>query len=127
MNLIDCSFTQRNGEYYLDSSSFTYKLSEPTAEIIRKGSTSSEVTLGVRPEDLTLHKIKDVAKTPDSIEGIVYALELLGSEVIVGVKVGSEIISVKLPAGVPLEINEKVLINSKKTHVFDKKTQTTLL
>jgi len=88
MNLIPCSILKKNNHLFLDASSFTVDVTEMRSSI--EGKASSEVTLGIRPESISVSS----DKTADGIEGKVYVIEPLGSEVILDIKVNGTIIKV---------------------------------
>jgi multiple sugar transport system ATP-binding protein len=121
MNFIDCSFVDNDGKAFLDGGSFTLDVSE-LAAVIREKSTSSEVVLGVRPEDTLLQ-----ADGPrgDAVEAEVYVLEPLGSHIIVDLKIGENMFKAESPEGLLANIGDKVWVSFRrnKLHIFDKKTE----
>jgi len=121
MNFLSCSFIEENGGGYLDVGSFRYDASE-LKDAIKSGASSSELILGVRPEDTSLSREKNLQS---SIEAKVYVTEPLGSEVIVDLRVGDNIVKVKAPPEFTMNIGEKVWIgfNRDRIHLFDRKTE----
>ncbi len=60
----------------------------------------------------------------DTIKSDVYVYEPLGSEIIVDLKVGDDLLKAKTPPDTKLKIGEKkwLALNMDKMHIFDKKT-----
>ena len=81
-----------------------------------------DITLGIRPEQLT------ISRTPDDehrIEGHVYSGMPAGSETLVTVRVGSDLLTVKELGSTHYGSDEKVYLgfNPKKINVFDSTTE----
>ncbi|GBC75149.1 Trehalose import ATP-binding protein SugC [archaeon HR06] len=116
MNFFETSYVEKNGNVYLDSGSFQYNVTE-FKDILSKFS-GSKFVLGVRPEHITFDKQK---KSEDSIEGEIFVTEPLGAETIVDVKVGDNIVRVRVPYTVYHQIGEKVWLtfDRQKIHIFD--------
>jgi multiple sugar transport system ATP-binding protein len=125
-NLIRVSFVEKNGIGYLDCSGFTNALSSEVQEIIKAKSTSSELVLGLKPEDITVNKERF---SSECIEAIVYLVEPLGSETIADLRVGEDLIKAKISPDLELHMGEKVWIkfDEKKMHLFDGKTERSIL
>ncbi len=125
-NLIRVRFLEKNGIGYLDCSGFTYALSSEVKEIIKARSTSSELVLGIKPEDITVYKNRI---SSECIEAIVYVVEPLGSETIADLRIGEDLIKAKILPDLKLHMGEKVWIkfNEKKMHIFDGKTEKSIL
>ncbi len=126
MNFIDCSLMERDGEAYLDAGTFRLKLTNDLADLIKKKATSSELILGIRPEDCELC----MEPMGDSIPGELYVIEPLGSELVLDIKIGSLLFKVRTfgVKAVP-KVGEKIWIriNRNKMHIFDKKTEKAIL
>jgi len=124
MNFIDCSYIDKNGGI-LDSGQFQLTMPRIISSSVKKGISDSEVILGFRPEDVTL---KD-RQTADAIKTEVYVSEPLGSEVIVDLKIGDDLVRAKTPPDTKLKIGETkwLSLNKDKIHIFDKKTGKTLI
>jgi multiple sugar transport system ATP-binding protein len=125
-NFINCSLIDETGSYLLDTGAFVLSLSEGIGKIVKEKTSGPELILGVRPENVLLEK----RKTPTSpIEAEVYVTEPLGSEVIVDLKVGDNLIKARAPADFALGIGAKTWIGfeEEKLHLFDKKTEKALI
>jgi multiple sugar transport system ATP-binding protein len=121
MNFINCTFLEKNGSPYLEAEAFTLAIPDNIGELIKKNATDSDLVLGVRPEDITLTKNwtnRNVIKVQ------VYVLEPLGSETIVDIKVGDELLKVKTASDFAASPGDAIgmSINMEKIHIFDKKT-----
>jgi multiple sugar transport system ATP-binding protein len=121
MNFIDCSLMDEDGKTFLDAGTLKLDVSE-LAAVIREKSTSSEVVLGVRPEDTLVHK--DRPRGEDTVEAEVYVVEPLGAAVIVDLKVGGNILRSETRQGLLPSIGDKIWVSFRrsKLHIFDKKT-----
>lgn len=127
MNLINCTFMQENGGGYLDATTFRLKLGKKFVDIIRERASSSELILGLRPENLS---ISGEAKEPENfIPGEVYVVEPLGGETIVDVKVGESLVRLKEKPTFRAKMNEKVkmVFDENDMHLFDKETAKAIL
>jgi multiple sugar transport system ATP-binding protein len=125
MNFIDCSFVQKDGRAFLDAGTFTLDVFEFTNSI-REKSSSSELVLGIRPEYMWVQRDRPAG---DAVEAEVYVVEPLGSEIIVDLKLGDSLLRARRSADVTLNLGEKVWFSFKKDklHIFDKKTEITII
>jgi multiple sugar transport system ATP-binding protein len=116
MNFMDCSLV---GEY-LDAGEYRLKLGKDVLDILKKESKGSELTLGVRPEHVHVSR----EKTESGIKASVYVVEPLGSEAIVDVKVGENIVKAKENPFFKASTGEQVWItfDVDQVHIFDKQT-----
>lgn len=121
MNLIECTFMEKNGKAVLDASDFKLPITNDFTNIIKQEAQSSNLILGIRPEDVSVHKTK---RSAVCFEAIVYVTEPLGSKTILDLKVGKTLIRVETRSGLKTSTNEKlhVCFNMHKIHIFDKKT-----
>ncbi|MEM2455327.1 MAG: TOBE domain-containing protein, partial [Candidatus Bathyarchaeia archaeon] len=74
------------------------------------------------PEDIEVYKDRNVNGL---VKGEVYVTEPMGNEIIIDVTVGNEIIKVRAPAEVNVNIGDEIWLAFKmdKIHLFDKKTE----
>jgi len=121
MNLFECALSERKGQTLLESSVFKLNITG-LAELIRSKASGNDLILGVRPSDLKIHAQKP---SEECIEGDIYVLEPMGAVVVVDVKVGNELVKVKVPGSISLEPGTKVWLTfeKEKMHIFDKKTK----
>jgi multiple sugar transport system ATP-binding protein len=104
MNLFECILSEKAGQAYLESKVFKLNVTE-LAETIRDKAAGSEFILGIRPSDLEIHAQKT---REDIIQGEVYVLEPMGAALVIDVKVGEELVKVKVPGSLSLELGTKV-------------------
>lgn len=124
MNFIDCSLSREAGKIYLDAGTFKLPLENYMAEALKERNIGEEFVLGIRPEDIKLEK----KGKKDSIQGQVFALEPLGAEVIVDIKIGETIFKVKENILFKAKVRENIWLsfNKNKIYIFDKKSGTAL-
>ncbi|MEE9586316.1 MAG: ABC transporter ATP-binding protein [Nitrososphaerales archaeon] len=117
INLLDCSYLEKGGKALLDAGVFKQDVTD-LKDIIEEKKSGSELVLGVRPEDIDVGR----KKSAGAIEAEVYLTEPLGSEIILILKLGGNIVSAKVEAGTEVKIGEKVWItfDKKKIHIFNK-------
>ena len=126
MSFLDCTLTEKNESILVDTGAFAFPIQEDIYRIIKEEATSSELILGVRPEDVYIKK----RKTPETlIQAEVYVVEPLGSEVIVDLNIDGNLVKAKGPPDLAVQQREKVWIgfNEEKIHIFDKKTENTII
>jgi len=126
MNFFDCTLSLDGQRAYLDASEFKLGIDPGLATAISKNSSSTELILGTRPEDLTVAKGK---LGGDEIPAEIYVVEPVGESTIVDLKIGKYLVKARAPAGFKGEIGEKALvtINKDKIHIFDKRTDQLIL
>ena len=110
------------GECFIDAAVFTLPIPGTIGDAIKQQATSYELILGVRPENILVHKKRIPAA---NIEGEVYVLEPLGSEIILDLKVGENLIKAKTPPDFRVNTGDRVWLSfdMNRIHVFDKKTE----
>ena len=119
MNFLNCSLKRENGSIMLEHQAF--KLQSDNREVIgllKTGDDSGSIVLGLRPEDILIHKEKPKEK---SIQAQIYVTEPLGNETIVDIKIGENVIKVLAESDFSGSSNQGVWItfNSHKLHLFD--------
>jgi multiple sugar transport system ATP-binding protein len=120
MNFLTCNPVEKNGKLFLKSAHF---MIDATAfkDAIGSFQKDTEVTFGVRPEDL---KINRQQPPQDSIEAKIYVMEPLGSGILVTLMSGEDSIKAMEIADFDAKEGDTVwlTVNKKKMHVFDKNT-----
>jgi len=122
MNFIECDLKEGDGEFLLDAGDFSIKIPKDLGEMVKER-CSSGLVLGIRPEDVLIHKEREAALI-EGIEGEVYVVEPLGPNLIVNVKIGGYLIKVTAPSNFKVTMGEKLRIafNIDKVHIFDRKS-----
>jgi multiple sugar transport system ATP-binding protein len=126
MNFMDCTLSEKDGLWFLEVGAFNLPIPEDLGMIIKEKMTSSELILGIRPEDISIGK----KRTPEMlVEANVYVTEPMGSEIIVDLKVKDDLIKARTTPDFAISIGEKVWIgfNREKIHLFDKKTEAAII
>jgi len=125
MNFIDASLVEADGRLLADCGPFKTDLSQ-FSDIIGREQRSSEVVLGMRPEDI---KVTKESIEPDSFQAEVEAVEPIGDETIYDVTVGE--IRLRALTAIPLDIyageEAWLTVDKNKLHVFDRRTGEALL
>jgi multiple sugar transport system ATP-binding protein len=122
MNFAPVTVTEANGSLIAESSGLRIKLPDETAGRLREH-IGREILLGVRPEDLF------VADTADSdhscFDAVIEVVEQLGSEILLDMKVGDEVMVASVEPGVRVKVRDKLRIAMRpsRLHVFDAKTE----
>jgi multiple sugar transport system ATP-binding protein len=122
MNFATVTMTEANGSLIAENSGLRIKLPDETAQRLR-GHIGHEVTLGVRPEDLS------VAGTADSdhlcFDAVIEVVEQLGSEILLDMKVGDGVMvaSVEPTTRVKVRDRLRLAMRPSRLHVFDAKTE----
>ncbi len=121
MNFANVTVTDTNGSLVAENSGLRIKLPDETAQRLR-GQIGQEVTLGVRPEDLTVAGTAD----PDHLcfNAVIEVVEQLGSEILLDMKVGEDVMvaSVEPTVGVKVRDKLRIAVRPSRIHVFDAKT-----
>lgn len=118
MNFMECTLEKDKGLVSVD---FTLAISDQLKKEIMEDATSSELILGVRPQDISIHE----KQIPNSIGTEVYALEPLGHETIFDLKLGEQILKACTHPTETIRFGQKVWMtfDMEKIHVIDKKTE----
>src|SRR6201987_1507122 len=118
MNFAVVTVTETNGSLVAENSGLRIKLPDETAQRLR-GHIGHEVTLGVRPEDLTVADPAD----PDHpcFDAVIEVVEQLGSEILLDMKVGEDVMVACVEPTVRVKVRDKlrVAIRPSKLRVFD--------
>jgi len=114
--------TEANGSLIAQNSGFRIKLPDQTAQRLR-GHIGHEVTLGVRPEDLTVAGSADLDQP--CFDAVIEVVEQLGSEILLDMKVGEGVMVASVEPTVRVKVRDKlrVAIRPSRLHVFDAKTE----
>jgi ABC-type sugar transport system ATPase subunit len=118
MNFMNVEVTRENGEYHARREGFDVVV---PAERGEKAASRGTVTLGVRPEDISLDD--------EGIRGEIYVVEPLGRDDLLNIQIGDEYIHVLADPGLGLKIGDMVYLqfNTHKVQFFDPMTENSLL
>jgi len=122
MNFVAVTVTEANGSLIAENSGLRIKLPDETARRLQ-GYIGDEVTLGVRPEDLTVASTADLDHP--CFDAVIEVIEQLGSEILLDMKVGEGVMVASVEPTVQVKVREKlrVAIRPSRLHVFDAKTE----
>jgi multiple sugar transport system ATP-binding protein len=120
MNLIKCILKEKDGHMCLSVLGFEVDCTKHMARLSDR--IGSEVTLGIRPSDVR------ATKTPPGIESQVFAVEPMGHEKIVTLKVDENVILMKTPLHASFAPRENVWIQPDvdRISLFDEAGQSIL-
>ncbi len=124
MNLLNCIYTQEGGKSYLvvGASDFRLEISDELGKKIQENATAAELILGIRAEDVFVSR---VAESQETIQAEVYIVEPLGSENIIDLRIGGNILKVKTLPTIQPGIGQPIHMwfDKDRMHVFDKSTE----
>src|SRR5438128_2946565 len=121
MNFATVTVTEANGSLLAENSGLRIKLPDQTAQRLR-GHIGHQVTLGVRPEDLTVAGAAD--HDHPCFDAVIEVVEQLGSEILLDMKVGEGVMVASVEPTVRVKVRDKlrVAMRPSRLHVFDAKT-----
>src|SRR6266699_867040 len=122
MNFIDVTIADANGSLWAESAGFRVKV--PPASAGRLGAYKGQrVTLGIRPEDLRVATGSDSADY--SFDTVVEVVEPLGSEILLDLKAGPNVIVARVDPTVRVKHQDKMRLSlhPERVHFFDNKTE----
>ena len=126
MNFLPCAVEAHDGRVTLRHLAFSLLggaagYSEALVKAFESAPARPSITLGVRPEDITFER----EGAEHTIPAEIYVVEPLGSEKVIDVKVGEEIMKVLVDPDFPGRPGDKVRLgmNRGKLHFFDRETE----
>src|SRR5437867_310754 len=122
MNFVEVTATETNGALWADTPGLRVKV--PPALAGRLGAYKGQrVTLGIRPEDLRVATGSDGADY--SFDTIVEVVEPLGSEILLDLKAGPNVIVARVDPTVRAKLHDKLRLglHPERVHFFDNKTE----
>ncbi len=125
MNFMDCTCEVKDGRTVLVQDSFNLDVTGSRA-LSGRNAGDSELTLGIRAEDISLQPGK---KSPDCLRGTVYILEPMGSRALLSAQIGKNLVKALVQGGTSLKPGSEVWLefNRDKIHLFDRKTSNVLV
>ena len=120
MNFATVTVTQANGSLVAENKGLRITLPEEVAQRVR-GHVGRQVTLGVRPEDVTVAGEAD----PLCFDAAVEVVEQLGSEIVLDTKVGDDTIVACVEPTLRVRVHDKLRLAMRpsRLHVFDAETE----
>src|SRR5205809_4654446 len=122
MNFAAVTVTEASGSLIAENSGLRIKLPDETAQRLR-GHIGHEVTLGVRPEDLTVAGAAD--HDHPCFDAVIEVVEQLGSEILLDMKVGEGVMVASVEPTVRVKVHDelRVAMRPSRLHVFDAQTE----
>lgn len=122
MNFFPCTMKTSGGKTVLGDTYFSVTLDPARARTVSEKAPNSELVLGVRPQHLSISTSK---MDGDSFAAEIFAVEPLGTETIVNIKLGENVYKAVTSANFSATIREKVWvqIDPSGMQIFDKKTE----
>jgi len=124
MNFIPCRLSEDNGALIAERAGFRLPLAQPPAEEVVEQARGRALVLGVRPEDVAV----SMEGGGNFLPAEVYVVEPLGSENIVDLKVGEQVIRAKTAPTFkpPMGALAYFRIDQERMHLFDRETERAL-
>ena len=120
MNLIQTTLVEKaGGGIMLDAGEIKYDVPSELATLLKGKTSSNELLLGVRPEDL---KVTVQKESFSVFRSEVYVVEPLGPQNVVDLKVGGAILKAVTSPSLKLEIGQGVWAGFESFHIFDSKS-----
>ena len=122
MNFARVTLTETNGSVVAENSGLRITLPNEAAQRLR-GHVGRKVTLGVRPEDLTVADTADLHHP--CFDAVIEVVEQLGSEILLDMKVGENVMVACVDPAVRVRVRDKLRIAMRpsRIHVFDAETE----
>jgi multiple sugar transport system ATP-binding protein len=122
MNFANVTVSQANGSLIAENAGLRIALPEATAQRLR-GHVGRAITLGIRPEDIT------VANGGDSdalcFDAVIEVVEQLGSEILLDMKVGDGAMVASVEPTVRVKVRDRLRLAMRPSglHLFDAKSE----
>jgi multiple sugar transport system ATP-binding protein len=122
MNFANVTVTEANGALLAENKGLRIRLPEEIAQRLRSHG-SREITLGIRPDDLTVATAADPADL--CFDATIEVIEQLGSEIVLDTKVGDSMMVASVEPNVKVKVHDKLRLAMRpsRLHVFDAKTE----
>jgi len=122
MNFCPVKVAEANGSLIAENSGLRIKLPDEVAHRL-SGHIGREVTLGVRPEDLSVADADD--RERPCFDAVVEVVEQLGSEILLDMKVGDNLMMASVDPTARVKVRDKLrfAMRPSRLHVFDAKTE----
>jgi multiple sugar transport system ATP-binding protein len=122
MNFADVTVAESSGEVWAENTGLRVKVPPARADRLRpyKG---QHLTLGIRPEDL---RVAAASETNGSVfSAVVEVVEPLGSEILLDVKAGPNVLVARVEPTVRVKVHEtlRLALDPERLHFFDTKTE----
>jgi len=127
MNLIPCEAQEIDGTMHLVREGMDVILSDAWRQKVILQATSNQLLLGARPQHMLIHREGEVQLngSRNILPGVVYITEPLGTEWLVRVRVGQELVHILSREAHSFELDERVYLEvpAERMFLFDAKTE----
>ena len=119
MNFFDAEFARKGQQAFLQTSHFALKLEADVAKLVEEKAAGSELTIGARPHDIA---VTTERTSDEDFEAEVYAVEPLGTETVVDLRIDDKILKVVASHTFESKITERIWasVNKKRMHLFNR-------
>ena len=121
MNFLNGTITERDGGTFVEGSGFALRLSDQKTAAAKEHS-SADVTLGIRPSDLSY----DPDASPDRALTLnILISEYIGAQSVLLCECGPNKVTVEIKSETPMALGETLTfaVNPDRIHLFDTKTE----
>lgn len=128
MNFVEATLVKEGENYFIDVEGFKVKVFENNHARINEY-TGKKVIFGVRPEDLYDKKYVSKDITGTAVKAKVEVIEPLGAEIFIYLAIGKHSLVGRMDSRTLVKVEEgmEVVIDMKKTHIFDPETLLTIV
>ena len=126
MNFINAKLEKSGEKWIAEFEKYKLELSNNISYKINDSYNGKEVIIGIRPENILLHKEKI---SESYIEAIIDVIEMVGSESYLYSNIGETQITIRINSNYDFKRDEKVYmeLDMNKMHIFDKETEENIL
>ncbi len=128
MNFMECRIIKKEAGIYIDEGNYEVKVSKRMGKALEPY-VGKEVTFGIRPEDI-YDKLYSAGATRDNtISSTVEVVEPMGAEILLHLTTGKNIFVARVGSHNKAKVNQDIemVFDMDKIHVFDKKTEKTIV
>jgi ABC-type sugar transport system ATPase subunit len=114
MNLLPCSVDTAQRRVVFEDSPVSIQLPQDSAQAVQAVKPNDKITLGIRPEYIRI----STEKSETAIPGQLYVIQNLGGEIVVNVRFGEALLSVRLFEEETPELPDQLFLDLDFEHVF---------
>lgn len=119
MNLIPCEMVAEGGKTWMKGAGLNLIMPDVLRVKAEDRASSSQLLLGARPQHMLIHRQGDVEDNGRNIvHGSVYITEPLGTELLVRVRVGNEMVQVMTSDDFEVGLDEAVMLEIPEDRIF---------
>ena len=96
MKFINAKLSKKSGKWYAAFDRYEIELNNDRISKVDDSYDGKEVVLGIRPENIILHKDKSESNSPNLIQAIIDVIEMIGSESYLYMNFGDSQITIRI-------------------------------